>query len=78
MWKSREPYYGGVIEHMESSGRAKSKNGVLAPRYIVESSKHLIHYGIACVFAAQVCTLVRGEDDTWTNCLRHSALRWLI
>lgn len=32
----------------------------------------------AAVFAAQVCTLVRGEDDTWTNCLRHSALRWLI
>eukprot|EP00584_Thalassiosira_punctigera_P006535 CAMPEP_0172538208 /NCGR_PEP_ID=MMETSP1067-20121228/9646_1 /TAXON_ID=265564 ORGANISM="Thalassiosira punctigera, Strain Tpunct2005C2" /NCGR_SAMPLE_ID=MMETSP1067 /ASSEMBLY_ACC=CAM_ASM_000444 /LENGTH=758 /DNA_ID=CAMNT_0013323661 /DNA_START=132 /DNA_END=2408 /DNA_ORIENTATION=+ len=58
-----QPHYGGVIEHMESNGAnggggggggGRSKNGALAPRYVVEASKHLIHYGIACVLAAQV------------------------
>jgi len=54
-----QPHYGGVIEHMETNnhnggGGSGSRNGALARRYIVESSKHLIHYGIACVLAAQV------------------------
>jgi len=58
-----QPHYGGVIEYMETNnnhndggigGGSRSKNGAVARRYIVESSKHLIHYGIACVLAAQV------------------------
>eukprot|EP00571_Detonula_confervacea_P012643 CAMPEP_0172311816 /NCGR_PEP_ID=MMETSP1058-20130122/15787_1 /TAXON_ID=83371 /ORGANISM="Detonula confervacea, Strain CCMP 353" /LENGTH=634 /DNA_ID=CAMNT_0013025109 /DNA_START=147 /DNA_END=2051 /DNA_ORIENTATION=+ len=57
-----QPHYGGVIEHMESSG-AKSKNGALAQRYKVEMSKHLIHYGIACVLATQVS--LRNRKDAF-------------
>ena len=42
-----QPNFGGVIEHFNTSdGSSKSK-------YQVENSKHLIHYGISCVLAAQ-------------------------
>lgn len=54
-----QPHYGGVIEHAPNGGGggggggARSRDGALAPRYVVEASKHLIHYGIACVLAQE-------------------------
>ncbi len=48
-----QPHYGGVIEQSPSDSLS-SKNGSSTPRYTVETSKHLIHYGVACVLAAQV------------------------
>lgn len=47
-----QPHHGGLIEEIECD-RALS-NGVLVDlRYEVDSSKHLIHYGIACVLSKQ-------------------------
>lgn len=48
-----QPHYGGVIEQVESPG-IKSSDGSSSAQYLVESSKHLIHYGIACVLFNQV------------------------
>lgn len=45
-----QPNYGGVIENLE----AKHQSNGAKPRYKAESSKHLIHYGIACVLSSQV------------------------
>lgn len=48
LMKLLQPNFGGVIEHSNTSdGSSKSK-------YQVENSKHLIHYGISCVLAAQI------------------------
>ena len=44
-----QPNYSGIIEqHKKSNGSSKNAN------YVVEHSKHLIHYGIASVLALQV------------------------
>ncbi|KAL7544124.1 hypothetical protein ACHAXR_013528 [Thalassiosira sp. AJA248-18] len=61
-----QPHYGGVIEHMESNG-AKSKNGSSTPRYIVEQSKHLIHYGIASALSVQVNLRNRKDEFSKKN-----------
>lgn len=43
-----QPHHGGLIEHIASDDGAQPLTG-----YKVESSKHLIHYGIACVLSKQ-------------------------
>eukprot|EP00579_Thalassiosira_antarctica_P001658 CAMPEP_0201869050 /NCGR_PEP_ID=MMETSP0902-20130614/2711_1 /ASSEMBLY_ACC=CAM_ASM_000551 /TAXON_ID=420261 /ORGANISM="Thalassiosira antarctica, Strain CCMP982" /LENGTH=685 /DNA_ID=CAMNT_0048394489 /DNA_START=121 /DNA_END=2178 /DNA_ORIENTATION=- len=60
-----QPHYGGVIEHMESNDRAKSKDNAISRSYVVEASKHLMHYGIASVLAAQV--KLRKSKDAFSK-----------
>ena len=47
-----QPHHGGLIEQVESD-RALSNGVSVDLRYEVDSSKHLIHYGIACVLLKQ-------------------------
>lgn len=53
-----QPHFGGVIEHVKTP---KTKSNDASLRYSVESSKHLIHYGIACVLFSQVSLRKRGD-----------------
>jgi pantothenate kinase type III len=55
-----QPHHGGLIEHIRSDGE-KSNNKTSSKRYEVESSKHLIHYGIACVLLTQYSRLRKGK-----------------
>ncbi len=47
-----QPHHGGLIEHIRSDGEKSNKKSSNT-RYEVQSSKHLIHYGIACVLSTQ-------------------------
>jgi pantothenate kinase type III len=47
-----QPHHGGLIEHINSDG-GKYNNESSKPRYDVESSKHLMHYGVACALLSQ-------------------------
>jgi pantothenate kinase type III len=46
-----QPHHGGLIEHIQCDGGKSNKSS--NPRYEVESSKHLIHYGVASVLSTQ-------------------------
>jgi hypothetical protein len=55
-----QPHFGGVIM-CSNRDRAKIKNE--NGRYVVESSKHLIHYGIADVLTTQVQLRISKEAE---------------
>lgn len=61
-----QPHYGGVIEQVEASS-TEANDGSLSAQYSVESSKHLIHYGIACVLLNQVSLLGRENASSGIN-----------
>ena len=61
-----QPHYGGVIE-------TSAKKGSSPPSYTVESSKHLIHYGVASSLVAAVSE--RKDKALRDHCIRSSAAR---
>ena len=48
-----QPHHGGLIEQIESDDRDMTTGVSVDLHYEVDSSKHLIHYGIACVLSKQ-------------------------
>lgn len=62
-----QPHCGGVIEHIDTPRSNKSNDGSSSAQYSVESSKHLIHYGIACVLLNQVYMRKRGDAISSSN-----------
>ena len=56
-----QPHYGGVIEQAANNKNSQN-NESSEKRYVVEQSKHLIHYGIASVLAAQVSARKKKDE----------------
>lgn len=56
-----QPHCGGVIEHTETPKSYSKDESSNNAQYSVESSKHLIHYGITCVLVNQVSLRKRGD-----------------